>query len=96
MLGTCYGSLEICRRDVRLVLSVEIVPAKRTRTTVSAMAHDFTYVTNMTSAAGSHISQARSLAESIHDDSTKQAVRALVEAVGGAVDAINQLVETLK
>ena len=60
------------------------------------MAHDFTYVTNMTSAAGSHVSQARSLAENIHDDSTKQAVRALVEAVGGAVDAINQLVETLK
>ena len=60
------------------------------------MAHDFTYVTNMTSTAGSHVTEARSLAEGIHDDSTKQAVRALAEAVGGAVDAINQLVETLK
>lgn len=66
------------------------------RSTVSAMAHDFTYVSNMTSAAGSHLSQARSLAESIHDDTAKQAVRALVEAVGGAIDAINQLVETLR
>lgn len=60
------------------------------------MAHDFTYVTNMTSAAGSHVSSARGSANQIHDDSTKQAVQALVEAVGGAIDAINQLVEALK
>ncbi len=60
------------------------------------MAHDFTYVTSMTNAASSHVTTARGLADGIHDDTTKQAVRALVEAVGGAVDAINQLVEALK
>jgi hypothetical protein len=60
------------------------------------MAHDFTQVTTMTSAAGSHLHTARSHAGSIHDDSTKQAVQALVEAVGGALDAINQLVDALK
>ncbi len=60
------------------------------------MAHDFTYVTSMTSSAGSHVTTARGMAASIHDESTRQAVSALVEAVGGAVDAINQLVETLK
>ncbi len=60
------------------------------------MAHDFTYVTSMTNAAGSHVTSARSLAGGIHDDTTKQAVEALVEAVGGAIDAVNQLVEALK
>jgi hypothetical protein len=60
------------------------------------MAHDFSYVTNMTTSAGSHVTTARGLANGIHDDTTKQAVHALVEAVGGAIDAINQLVEALK
>ena len=61
-----------------------------------AMAHDFTYVTSMTTAAGSHVTTARGLADGIHDATTKQAVQALVEAVGGALDAINQMVDALK
>lgn len=104
VIGAAIFAFALPCRDGEPILScfgvaasgVDPDDASSRRTTVSAMAHDFTYVTNMTSAAGSHISQARSLAESIHDDSTKQAVRELVEAVGGAVDAINQLVETLK
>jgi hypothetical protein len=60
------------------------------------MAHDFTYVSSMTSSAGSHVTTARGLANGIHDETTKQAVQALAEAVGGAIDAINQLVEALK
>jgi hypothetical protein len=60
------------------------------------MAHDLSYVTSMTNSAGSHVTTARGLTNSIHDDTTKQAVQALVEAVGGALDAINQLVEALK
>jgi hypothetical protein len=61
-----------------------------------AIGHDFTYVTSMANSAGSHVTTARGLTNSIHDDTTKQSVQALVEAVGGAIDAINQLVEALK
>ena len=59
------------------------------------MAHDFSSVTTMAGHASAHVTSARSAAGNIHDENTRTAVNELVEAVGGAVDAINFLVDAL-
>ena len=60
------------------------------------MAHDFSTVTSMTNAVGSHVSSARSGAGSVHDHDVRAVLEQLVEATGGLADAINFLVEALK
>ena len=74
----------------------ELRPGEMAADMLRPMSHDFSYVTSMTGSAGSHVTTARSSVENIHDAATKDTLRALIEAVGVTVDALNQLVETLK
>jgi hypothetical protein len=71
------------------------VGQRRSRLRSPDMAHDFSTVNTMAGHASAHVTSARTAAGYIHDENTRTAVNELVEAVGGAVDAINFLVEAL-
>jgi hypothetical protein len=60
------------------------------------MAHNFSTVNSTTNTASDHTFKARTAAGNIGDATTREAVQAVVEAVGNAIDAINQLVEALQ